>query len=249
VSLRLLSYNIQHGGVGRESRIAKVIAACNADVVILQEAVNPESVQRIGAECGMPRWGSIRGHSVGYLSRLDVAHHAWHEVQFAKRRYLELVIASPRVRIYGVHLSAIHSNLTENRRVYELRALLKGIAQHQKGFHLLTGDFNTLAPGEKLDVGKLPPRLRAIVWLTGGTIRWRTIQLMLDGGYIDGYRKFHKDDAGYTFPVWEPHVRLDYAFVPAIFSGRLLKCEIMTDAPGVRQASDHFPLLSEWSDG
>ena len=248
MNLRLLSYNIRHGGVGRESRIAQVIESCGADVVILQEAEAPESVRRIAAGCGMKRWGALRGQSLGYLSRLDLAHHAWHQAQFARRRYLELVVDSPRMRIYGVHLSAVHSNLTENRRVHELRGLLKGIAQHQKGFHVLTGDFNTLAPGEKLDVSKLPPRLRAIVWLTGGAIRWRTIQLMLDGGYIDGYRKFHTGDAGYTFPTWEPHVRLDYAFVPAMFTSRLLSCEIMTGAPGVREASDHFPLLSEWAE-
>ena len=89
------------------------------------------------------------------------------------------------------------------------------------------------------------PRLRAVVWLTGGAIRWRTIQLMLDGGYIDGYRKFHTGDAGYTFPTWEPHVRLDYAFVPAMFTSRLLGCEIMTAAPRVHEASDHFPLSIE----
>jgi exodeoxyribonuclease-3 len=183
------------------------------------------------------------------MSKLALAHHAWHQVRFARRRYLEVVVAEPRVRIFGVHLSAVHSNLTENRRVYELRSLLKGIAAHQKGFHILTGDFNTLAPGEKLDVSKLPPRLRAVVWMTGGTIRWRTIQLMLDGGYIDGYRKFHTQDAGYTFPAWSPHVRLDYVFVPAMFSARLTKCEIMRDVPGAREASDHFPLLSEWEEG
>ena len=42
----------------------------------------------------------------------------------------------------------------------ELRALLRSIAQHQEGFHVLTGDFNTLAPGELLDFKKLPARLR-----------------------------------------------------------------------------------------
>jgi endonuclease/exonuclease/phosphatase family metal-dependent hydrolase len=249
VSLRLLSYNIEHGGVGREPHISRVVSACTPDVVILQEAVRPESVERIAGECGMTYWGSLRGNSVAYMSKLPLAHHAWHTVRFAKRRYLEVVIASPRVRIFGVHLSAIHSNLTEARRVYELRSLLKGIASQQKGFHVVTGDFNTLAPGEKLNVHKLPPRLRAIVWMTGGTIRWRTIQLMLDGGYIDGYRKFHTHDAGHTFPTWDPQIRLDYAFVPAMFSARLIRCEIMRDVPGVREASDHFPLLSEWEEG
>ena len=32
---------------------------------------------------------------------------------------------------------------------------------------MLAGDFNTLAPGEVLDLARLPARLRAVTWLTG----------------------------------------------------------------------------------
>jgi exodeoxyribonuclease III len=243
--LRLLSYNIRHGGVDRERQIAGVINFCKPDVVVMQEAVRPDIVQRLSSLCEMKRCGSLKGHSVAFLSKLDIAHHAWHTVRFAKRRYLELILAGSRTRIFGVHLSAIHSNLTERRRTYELRSLLAGISERREGFHVVTGDFNTLAPGEKLDLAKLPPRLRAITWMTGRTIRWTTIRLMLDGGYADGYRIFHKDDEGFTFPTWDPHVRLDYAFVPAVHAVRLTKCEVVRDAPGLREASDHFPLLTE----
>jgi exodeoxyribonuclease-3 len=83
-----------------------------------------------------------------------------------------------------------------------------------------------------------------MMWLMGGKIRWRTIRVMLDGGYIDAYRKLHKDP-GFTFPTWSPHVRLDYTFLPAAFADRVTRCEIVRNAPGVREASDHFPLLTE----
>ena len=146
MSLRLLSYNIRHGGTGREKQIAGVISFCKADVVILQEATVPEGVERLAGACDRKRWGAIRGNSVAFMSRYDIAHHAWHQVRFAKRRYLELLLKDSSARIFGVHLSAIHSNLTELRRTYELRSLLRGIARHQQGFHLVTGDFNTLAP-------------------------------------------------------------------------------------------------------
>jgi endonuclease/exonuclease/phosphatase family metal-dependent hydrolase len=248
VTLRLLSYNIRYGGLNREDSIARVVRACEPDVVMFQEASNPDVVSRVASACGMKKSGAISGHSLAFMSRLDIAHHAWHSARFARRRYLEVVLAQPRTRLFGVHLSAIHSNITELRRVYELRSLLAGIAQHKEGFHLVTGDFNTLAPGEKLDVARLPPRLRAFVWLTGGNIRWQTIRLMLDGGYADSYRIFHKeDDPGYTFPTWDPHVRLDYAFVPAAFAMHITRCDIIREAPGVRDASDHFPLLTEFT--
>ncbi len=74
----------------------------------------------------------------------------WRRVRWAKRAYLEIVTAAG-VRIYGVHLSAVHSNLTEQRRAHELRMLLRSVERHQQGLHVVTGDFNTLAPGERLD--------------------------------------------------------------------------------------------------
>jgi len=140
--------------------------------------------------------------------------------------------------------SALYSAWTEQHRVVELRALLANIARHQRGFHLLAGDFNTLAPGDLLDFRKLPNRLRALVWLSGGKIRWRTIQLVLDAGYVDAYRLGHQGISGFTFPSWAPHVRLDYVFTPAGFSNRVHSCEIVTH-PAAPAASDHLPLLAE----
>jgi exodeoxyribonuclease-3 len=165
-------------------------------------------------------------------------------VRFGRRSYLEVELESG-ARVFGVHLSAIHSNPTEQRREVELKGILADVAKRPGGFHVLIGDFNTLAPGEKLAVERLPLRLRAVIWLTGRKIRWRTIRLMLDGGYIDGYRIFHQDE-GYTFPTWDPHVRLDYAFVPTAFASAFRRCDVVRDAPGAREASDHFPLLCEF---
>ncbi|HTF37889.1 MAG TPA: hypothetical protein VK651_06250, partial [Blastocatellia bacterium] len=144
-----------------------------------------------------------------------------------------------------LHLSALHSNWTERRRVRELRALLAGIKQHQNGLHVLLGDFNTLAPGELLDTRLLPLRLRPFVWLSGGYIRWETVQIMLDAGYLDGYRILHPDDKGFTFPTWNPHVRLDYMFLPARFADRLKGCQVRDEDLAAASASDHFPLLAE----
>lgn len=223
-----------------------MIRWCEPDVVILEEASRPDVVQRVATLCGMPHWGALQGHSLGFLSRLELAHHAWRQVRFAKRRYLELELAESGMRIYGVHLSAVHSNLTELRRDYELRSLLSAVKKNR--FHVLTGDFNTLAPGEQFDVWKLPARLQVILWMTGGRVRWRTIQRMLDAGYVDCYRGL-QDDAGHTFPTWDPHVRLDYVFAPAEHATRVTKCQVVRDAPQVKDASDHFPLLAEVSTG
>jgi exodeoxyribonuclease-3 len=221
-----------------------VIRGAAPDVVVLQEATRPDVVRRLAADCGMAAWASQPTHSVGFMSRLPVSHHQWHRPAASRRAFLEIVPAGSAVRIFGLHLSAVHSNWTERRRVRELRALLEGIREHQHGLHVLAGDFNTLAPGETLDVRKLPLRLRTFVYLTGREIRWQTIQIMLDAAYADAYRMLHPDQPGFTFPTWDPQVRLDFVFVPQPSLPRVKSCEVVFDRTAAA-ASDHLPLLAE----
>jgi exodeoxyribonuclease-3 len=181
--LRLLSYNIRYGGTGREEALAATIKSLEPDIVILQEATHPRVVERLAAATGLPHWAARSEHSVGFLSRLPVAHHAWHRPRGAWRSFLELEVEGSSVRLFGVHLTAIHSNWTERQRVREMRSLLASIAG-RAGDPILVGDFNTLAPGERLDVTHLPWRLRFLAWIGGRTIRWQTVQIMLDAGFL-----------------------------------------------------------------
>jgi exodeoxyribonuclease-3 len=243
--VRLLTYNIRHGGRGREAAIAGVIRSANPDLVVLQEARYPDSVNQIADLAGLPQFGARTGESLAFISREPVAHAAWHKPRVSRHAFLEVVPASSRWRVFGVHLSAVHAAWTEQRRVFELRALLRAIAAHQRGPHVLAGDFNTLAPGELLDPRKLPARLRALLWLSGGRVRWRTIQTILDAGYRDAFRQLHPDVVGSTFPTWDPHIRLDYLFVPEPFVSEVTACDVV-DGETTRAASDHLPLVGDW---
>ena len=69
------------------------------------------------------------------------------------------------------------------------------------------------------------------------------VQIVLDAGYTDAYRALHPGETGWTFPTWQPHVRLDYLFVPTIHTARIRSCDVVTSG-AIRDASDHFPLLS-----
>ena len=242
--LRLLSYNIRHGGRGRVEQLAAVIDRETPDIVILQEATHPDVVEALARATGMKEWGARPGYSLGFMSRDPVTHSAWYRPRISRHAFVEIVPARPSWRIFGVHLSAVHAAWTERRRLMELRALLRAIAEHQHGPHALVGDFNTLAPNEILDIRKLPARLRALVWLSGGRVRWRTIQTVLDAGYADAFRHFHADRVGNTFPTWDPHVRLDYLFVPRRCINSVAACTVVTSSE-TREASDHFPLRAE----
>jgi exodeoxyribonuclease-3 len=246
VTVKVLSYNIKRGGTGREPELLAVLRRVDPDIVVFQEARDPDCIARLAEGAGMAQWGAMPRTSLGFMCRTRAAHHEWYRPRVSRHAFLEIVPSGTDVRVFGVHLSAVHAAWTEARRVFELRALLASIEKHQHGMHVLVGDFNTLAPGELLDIRQLPHRLRALVWLSGRKIRWRTIQVILDAGYEDGYRVRHPDVPGFTFPTWNPHVRLDYAFVPQPFSARLLSCDVVNGADTLA-ASDHFPLLAEIS--
>ena len=252
MTLRLLTYNIRHGGVGRVDALAAVIRGCTPDVVVLQEATRPDVVRALADQAGLAEHGSHRGQSLGFLSRIPIARAVWRRPLLSRHAFLDLEPEGRDVHIVGVHLSAVHAAWTERRRLMELASLLKTVRARQHGFHVLAGDFNTLAPGERLDVQRLPARLRPFVWLSGGSIRWKTVAAVLAAGYADAWRALHQadtsggasEDAGSTFPTWDPHLRLDYVFAPGADAGRVTRCEVVTTT-GVTAASDHLPLFAE----
>ncbi len=248
MTLKLLSYNIRFGGRGREQALAEMIVAAAPDLVVFQEAIDPAVIERISEVTKFPFWAARRDHSIGFLSRTEVDYHEWHYPAGARHSFLEIVPAGGKMRVFGLHLSARFSKWDERRRTREIRSLLEGIKRHQNGFHVLVGDFNTLAPGEVLELDRLPTWIRALIWISGRKLQRESIQLVLDAGYADGFRRLHPGDKGYTFPTRDPHVRLDYVFVPKVFAERLTRCEVITEPKDqIRAASDHCPLVAELS--
>ena len=252
--MRFLTYNIREGGIGRVEQIAEVLRDANADFVALQEARDPETVKGIASLAGYPRHGSRPGHSTGFLSRVEVLDVAWRHPPRTRHALLEVKLEEGMPRVFVLHLRAWFSRWSEQQRARELRGLLEGIREqllreeNAFAFHLLAGDFNALAPGEKFDPSSMPAWIRGMVWLSGRDIARSTIEMMRTDGYVDAWRCVHPDaaqDPGYTFPVWHPHVRLDYVFVPAAYSSQVRACEVRRSPEIVRVASDHFPLLVE----
>lgn len=241
---RLLTYNIQKGGGSRIYAIAKVIKACAPDLVLLQEATDPANVERLAAATGMTDCRTFQKQSLGFLSRTPVAFSQWIRPRISRHAFLEVVPAGERIRVFGVHLSAVHAAWTEQRRVFELRALLRSIDQHRDRFHVLAGDFNTVAPGDPFEVSRLPIRYRPLMWLSGGSVRWRTIQTVIDAGYVDAFKSLHPQDPGLTLPAADPHIRLDYVFVPSNDASRVQSCAVVRD-PVAAGASDHLPVVTD----
>lgn len=243
MNLSILSYNIRFGGARREAKLAAVIESVQPDIVIFQEATVPRVIESIADAAGMKYWAAKPRHSIGYCSRIEIKEHSWHYPRGSRHAFLELLPAGTEFRIFGLHLRALFSNYGEHRRMKEIHRLLSAIEPHANGFHALIGDFNSLAPGELLDTKRMPHWIRAMLWFSGRDIQRRTVKHMRDHGYSDAFREMHPEDKGYTFPTYDPHVRLDYFFLPTNYANRLQACEVIESSPADR-ASDHFPLLT-----
>ena len=252
--MRFLTYNIREGGLGRAEQLAEVIRDANADFVALQEARDPATVERIASLAGYASFGSRPSHSTGFLSRVPVLDFAWRHPRRTRHALLEVSLADGMPRVFVLHLRAWFSRWSEQRRARELRGLLDGIREqllreeNAFAFHVLAGDFNALAPGERFDSSPMPAWIRGMVWLSGRDIARSTIEMMQTDGYADAWRTMHpnaEEKPGYTFPVWHPHVRLDYVFTPLAYAQQVRSCEVRRTPALVRTASDHFPLLVE----
>jgi endonuclease/exonuclease/phosphatase family metal-dependent hydrolase len=239
--MRLVSYNIQFGAMGRETAIADVLRAIEPDVVVLQEAVNTRVVDRVAEAVGFPHWYARRGYSLALMSRLPVSECNWVRPQRMRHMFLRAMIGD--LPIFGVHLQPYFSRWSERQRVREVTSLLQLAEPYRERPHVLLGDFNAISPRDVVEMRRMPRWIRLLIRVGAGQIATRAIQTVLDNDYLDSYRTLYPDQPGPTLPSWSPYIRLDYAFLPTSFRECLAECVVITN-DGVGKASDHCPLLT-----
>jgi endonuclease/exonuclease/phosphatase family metal-dependent hydrolase len=122
------------------------------------------------------------------------------------------------------------SGRARNRVVFESLAFVRHRAGNMP--FAFTGDLNA-------EPDDLPIR-----YLTGQTeIRGQR------GTLVDAWTACHPDEAGYTYPAWEPQKRIDYLFVPS--TARIQKIAVVGTTPSREtiSPSDHCGLLVTLSIG
>ncbi len=241
-SLRLVSYNIRHGGGRRVAFIGAVLAALEPDVVLLQEAVDPVAVERIARAAALPHIIQRPRWSVAALTR-EAAGHAWHRPARA-RGWLEVTpSSSPGLRLLGLHLPAGLSARGERARMRSVDILLDWLGDMARSDTLVVGDLNSVARGDAPRVAAMPLWLRLLLRFDGG-IRTDVQDRLAAAGWTDMFRHLHPDDPGFTLPAAEPQVRLDYVLAPPDLVSSFRTCEPAGDVAQVARASDHLPLLA-----
>jgi endonuclease/exonuclease/phosphatase family metal-dependent hydrolase len=251
--MRLLTYNILKGGLMREAEIIEVIQSVVPDVIVVQEVLEIERFQQIATGLGMsPFLAHSQGRlplRVGLLSRLPVLDfrtlHLWSVWPSCLQATVQLTNGHS-LTVFGLHLAAYYPWFLELWRMHQIRTLLRYIRQAAPGRHLLVGDFNSIAPGDRALLGEAPLWVKAQVWFQLGYIpRW-ALEPLLDTGYVDCFRKLYPEEDGFTLPSDHPQVRLDYVFADPSLKDALHECRVITLPKAVTTASDHLPVLAEF---
>jgi endonuclease/exonuclease/phosphatase family metal-dependent hydrolase len=159
---RVLSYNILVGGTHRVEQLTLIIRSSRSDVVGLIEAIDEQVVKELAEHLGMQYCMSGRardeeGWQGAVLSRLPIIHFKIHaNAIITKQPLLEVCVEGEDeqlLTVFVTHLTADFgkawvANKQRRREVQELLSILKS---YRGTKHLLMGDFNSLAPGERLE--------------------------------------------------------------------------------------------------
>jgi len=142
------------------------------------------------------------------------------------------------INLYIPHGGRDKKNLIYKLKVYE--KLTRYLNEHEFQKIILIGDFNIAH--EDVDLARPGQNRNNIMF----TLKERKqIELLLNMGFVDSYRKFHKEGGGYT---WWPYManarkrnigwRIDYAFASKKLSSQVENSSIQPNIFG----SDHAPI-------
>jgi exodeoxyribonuclease-3 len=252
MSLRVMTYNILDGGENREAHILEVIQTAKPDVVILQEIFTEDFLKFLSYSLGMSYYigAGNKKRRVALLSKLPVhTFKSFHPVFLIWRNFIDAEIEyGPNniTRIIGVHPIANLGIVFEIWRLWEARYIINHIRNFQNEPCLIAGDFNAIAPKEKVKTHGMPNWLQWIIYLQGNRVYHFSIEMLLRKGFTDCFRFLNSDD-GFTLPPTSPNARLDYLFVNAKMKPYLKKCWVVREPSSINLASDHYPVMAEFS--
>jgi len=171
MSLRVMTYNILDGGEKREPHILEVIQSVKPDVVILQEVFTENFLKFLSYSLGMSYYigAGNKKRKVVLLSKLPIRTFKSHHPVFPIwRNFIDAEIEyepNKTTRIIGVHPMANLGIVFEIWRLWEARYVINHIRNFQTEPCIIAGDFNAIAPKEKVKTQKMPNWLKWIIYL------------------------------------------------------------------------------------
>ena len=244
------AYNLQFGGKEQLEPITRVLQYLDADVVTLTEADDHGVVQTLAERLAMCHvWAEGSGdRHIATLSRYPIESWQIYNTPPLTQAALETRIMLPPgpLTVYGVHLLPFLLLPFEIKRWQAVGRLLQIIASTRPGPHLIAGDLNAIAPGDRVLQRRNPVRMRRVMALQVGLIFRLAIPRLLKAGYVDCFRRLHSQDDGFTWMPGNRTTRYDYIMAAPHLVPALRACRVVDDAPQVNVASDHFPLVAQF---
>jgi exodeoxyribonuclease-3 len=253
MQLRLMTYNILYGGIGREAQLLEVIRTANPDLVLLQEVTRADVITALAKTLKLQHF-IAKGNrfSVALLSRFPILEANTHNQFPLRDSVLEASIqisADQRLYIIGVHPIAFPGTFFEYWRNWELSIALKRALMHHEDACLIAGDFNAISPHDRVVIDTAPRIMHLLYGLQLGYIFRHAMRKLLATRFLDCYRHLHPTQDGFTIPTPNPKVRLDYILANQRLAPRLTSCDVVTAPDAVHRASDHYPLVADFELG
>jgi endonuclease/exonuclease/phosphatase family metal-dependent hydrolase len=249
--MRLVSYNILDGGIGRADPIAEILQAQKADVVVLLEADELPVVERVAGRLGMDFvFSGGRKHACALLSRFAIRDSVNYAVLHSDltNSFTLATLAEPNQRIWrvgAVHLHAKALLADEQVRLQEVERILQLMRPLRTAemSHILAGDFNANSPIQKIVREKCKTSTQEQMDQNGGTIPRHVITRLLAEGYIDTLHARWGERATEmgSFSTQFPGQRVDYILAHGLAPGQIADAWIEKDRLAT-YASDHYPV-------
>jgi endonuclease/exonuclease/phosphatase family metal-dependent hydrolase len=248
--LRILTYNLYLGGAERLETLYTVLAHVKADVIALTEADDPAIVTTLAARLGLNHvWAKGSGdRHIATLSRVPICEWQIYHKPPLTQAVLETKLALPSgtITTYNVHFLPTLLLPFEIRRWQAVGKLLKIIRERRPGTHLILGDLNAIAPGDRVLQQHNPVQMRRIMALQFNLIFRLALPRLLKAGYVDCFRYLHPSEDGFTWMPGNRTTRYDYILADPTLASKLRTCRVIDNLEAVCTASDHFPLLAEF---
>jgi exodeoxyribonuclease-3 len=236
--MRVMTWNLLHGGRGRLEAIAAVVDRLRPDILALQE------LRGFDETFGMTPYvaPSVFGQPVAVLVRPPLRVSSFRAVRW------RLHHAAAVVTIDGLTVVSTHLNpFSAERRRREARWLAARFGSRRRPV-VVAGDLNSLDPyaDHAAAVATLDSRYRRRHLTPAGEVDTRAIQAFLSGRFADLFRTAGEGD-GQTVPTslgggeFGP-MRLDYLLGTRPVADRVRRVWVVRDDP---YASDHFPVVAD----
>jgi endonuclease/exonuclease/phosphatase family metal-dependent hydrolase len=240
MTFKLFSYNIRDGGQGRLDLIAEVIRSQQPQAVALLEANSKPNAKILANTLGMHLvYGPANSEfAIAWLSHLPIRRSHNHRLEILAKTLLEIEVDwdSAPLSLFATHLIAGRTATAARQRAEEVEAILDIMRPLENRPHLLAGDFNAIHPDDPISK---PPLGEAQAFIAR-----RPIELILEAGYLDCYRRQHPAASGHTYTAAHPWLRLDYIFASPSIGEYLGQSDVITGRKA-EQASDHLPVWAE----